>query len=76
MKKYIAFAQGNACNSGPKFQDEAEKWAAKTLADRPNVESVTITEIIGEYRRTTPIVRFVAAPADEPDCEEKPRLIA
>ena len=58
MKQYVAFLSGSVNNSGQRSRDEAEKWAAKQLADKPQIEAVTITEVIGEYRRTTPAVEF------------------
>lgn len=65
MKQFIAFNLGNGSNnSGPKSKEEAEKWAAKMLADKPNLESITLTEVIGEYRRTTPTVEFTATQLD------------
>jgi hypothetical protein len=74
MKMYIAFAPSNACNSGMKSREEAEKWAAKTLADRPNVENIIITEVIGTLNRTAPAVEFV--PYVDKSEESKPSLAA
>lgn len=58
MKKYVAFVNGVAASSGFKTKEEAESWAAKTLADKPNLEYVTLVEVVGEYHRTTPAIRF------------------
>ncbi len=54
MKKYMAFVQG--ANSGIVTKENAEKWAAKILADRPQTQIVHICEVIATCERTTPTV--------------------
>lgn len=70
MKKYIAFAiNGVSCNSGVATKEKAHAWAAKTLADRPQIASVYIAEVIETASRTTPTIEtkpFEATPESMP----------
>lgn len=63
MKQYVAFAPSGTGNSGQKSMEGAQQWAAKMLADKPQLEAITITEVIGEYRRITPTIQFIPVPS-------------
>lgn len=76
MKKYIALSTSSNV-SGPKSREEAEKWAAKEMANKPHIECVFLAEVVGELRRITPIVEFVPVAIEEEKPEgEKPLLVA
>lgn len=74
MKKYIAFAtNGGNCNSGLQTPEKALAWAAKILADRPQIASVYIAEVIEVASRTTPTIETKPF---EPMPELSPKLSA
>lgn len=54
MKRYIAYFQTNV--SAVSTKEEAHKWAAKMLAEKPTLAEVRICEIVEVAERTTPTI--------------------
>lgn len=67
MKRYIGYFQTSV--SAISSKEEVHKWAAKMLADRPQLQKVHICEVIETAERTTPTIEvksfFVATEASE-----------
>lgn len=54
MKKYLAYHANTT--SAITSKEEAHKWAAKQLADRPQLQQIYICEVIEVAARTTPTI--------------------
>lgn len=60
MKKFYAFSLNNgSSNSGVTTEVAAKEWAAKELANKPNLQFIYIAEVIEQARRVTPTIEVM-----------------